>query len=89
MAAAIANVICVINPHAVIISGNYALFGDRFVKELQLATEAHLIEEMKRDLVFTRSSAPGNAAMVGAAAAVREHWLENEDSEQGNPSARG
>ncbi|HUX19832.1 MAG TPA: ROK family protein [Spirochaetia bacterium] len=88
MAAAIANVICVINPHAVIISGNYSLFGDRFVKELQLSTEEHLIEEMTRDLIFTRSSSQGNPAMIGAGAVVREYWLENEDTEGESPPPR-
>lgn len=53
---AVANVVCVLNPHAVIVSGRYALFGDYFVKRLQAATERRLIDNLKRDLLFLPSS---------------------------------
>lgn len=84
VARAIANIICILNPHAVIVSGHYTVFGDRFVEELQSATERYIIDEMKRDLVFLRSASRENPSMKGVGAAVREYWLDH-DQKEGKP----
>lgn len=87
VAVALANAICLLNPHAVIVSGRYALFGERFVADLQAATEARLIDDLKRDLVFLRSGYSGKAPLMGAASAVRASWLDRRFSYQGLPVA--
>lgn len=77
VAEALANVICVLNPHAVIVSGRYALFGEPFVADLKAATEERLIDDLKRDLMFLRSGYSGRAPLMGAASAVRSFWLDH------------
>ena len=77
IAHAIANIICVLNPHAIVVSGHYSVFGDRFLHDLQAATEELVIDDLKRDLQFIRSTSKENDAIMGAASAVRELWLQN------------
>lgn len=82
IAHAIANIICVLNPHAIVVSGYYSVFGERFMEDLQTATEALVIDDLKRDLQFIRSASKENDAIMGAASAVRELWLQNSESQR-------
>ena len=73
----LSNIICVLNPHSIILGGKYKIFGDKFILSLQRETEKYLIEDLKRNLSFYLSSHLERGPLIGAGKKVRDSWLDN------------
>ncbi len=75
VALALANVIFVLNPHEIIVSGRYNLFGSGFVQSLEKKAGAYLLSEMREGLVFRMSRYLEKGSLLGAAGMIRDRWL--------------
>ena len=75
VAKALANVIVMMNPHEIIISGHYRIFGAGFIERIEKKTDAYLLDEMREGLVFRSSSYLEKGSLIGAAGMVRDRWL--------------
>ncbi len=73
----LSNIICVLNPHSIILGGKYKIFGNKFIISLQRETEKYLIEDLKRNLSFHLSSHQERGPLIGAGKKVRDFWLDN------------
>ncbi len=73
----IANIICVLNPHYVILGGKYKIFGKRFIEALESETKKYLIEDLKKNLHFRLSNHLESGPLLGAGSIVRDYWLDN------------
>lgn len=74
---AIMNIVCIIDPHIIIISGNYNIFGNKFVELLREYSARFIIPEVLADLKIQLSESGSEGAVLGLGYLLREKWIDN------------
>lgn len=74
---AIMNIMCLLDPNIIIISGNYNIFGNKFVELLREYSARFVLPEVLADLKIQLSENGGKGAVLGLGYLLREKWMDS------------
>ena len=74
---AIMNIMCFVDPHTIIISGNYNIFGNKFQKLLREYSARFVLPEILAVLKIRLSENGDKSAVLGLGSILRDKWVDN------------
>lgn len=74
---AMINLAWLYNPHIVILDGKYRMLGETFICKIHEQVQERLHVDLVRDMNIIYSQTDEKSTLMGAAATIREQWLES------------